>query len=274
MKKTFWAVAVLLGAAVCVSSCTDEDYEEQLYEGTAVASHGGGGTVEKIATKGSVGAAQPVSHDLRTHVVAGTVGAAQPVSHDLRTHVVATRTRAEVDHIGAFTSNMQKVSAINAFMKICGPDINGGSSSFATKGAVGAAQPVSHDLRTHVVAGTVGAAQPVSHDLRTHVVAGTVGAAQPVSHDLRTHVVATKGAVGAAQPVSHDLRTHVVAARTRADVDHIGAFNTYMKICGPDINGGSSSKGYTDVAKPAFHRTLVAAAGKDLNDGKADDVAK
>ena len=236
MKKTFWAVAVLLGAAVCVSSCTDEDYEEQLYEGTAVASHGGGGTVEKIATKGAVGAAQPVSHDLRTHVVAtkGAVGAAQPVSHDLRTHVVAGRKRIELDHIGAFTSNMQKVSAINAFMKICGPDINGGSSSFATKGAVGAAQPVSHDLRTHVVAGTV----------------------------------------GAAQPVSHDLRTHVVAARTRADVDHIGAFNTYMKICGPDINGGSSSKGYTDVAKPAFHRTLVAAAGKDLNDGKADDVAK
>lgn len=203
MKKTFWAVAVLLGAAVCVSSCTDEDYEEQLYEGTAVASHGGGGTVEKIATKGAVGAAQPVSHDLRTHVV-------------------AARTRAEVDHLGAFNfnSNMQKVSAINAFMKICGPDINGGSSSFATKGSVGAAQPVSHDLRTHVVAGTV----------------------------------------GAAQPVSHDLRTHVVAARTRADVDHIGAFNTYMKICGPDINGGSSSKGYTDVAKPAILRTHVVAA--------------
>ena len=112
-------------------------------------------------------------------------------------------------------------------------------------------------MRTHVVAtkGTVGAAQPVSHDLRTHVVAtkGTVGAAQPVSHDLRTHVVATKGTVGAAQPVSHDLRTHVVAARTRADRDHIGAFNflapqkfgainAFMKICDPDINGGSSSK--------------------------------
>lgn len=154
MKKSFLAVAALLGAAVCVSSCSNEDYEEQLYDGTAVA------------------------------------------------------------------------------------------------GAVGAAQPVSHDLRTHVVAGTVGAAQPVSHDLRTHVVAGTVGAAQPVSHDLRTHVVA--GTVGAAQPVSHDLRTHVVAARTRADRDHIGAFNyvapkkvgainAFMKICGPDINGGSSS---------------------------------
>ena len=113
MKKTFLAAAVLLGAAVCVSSCSNEDYEEQLYDGTAVA--------------GTVGAAQPVSHDLRTHVVAGTVGAAQPVSHDLRTHVVATRTRAERDHIGAF--NVQQVAAINAFMKICGPDINGGSSS-------------------------------------------------------------------------------------------------------------------------------------------------
>ena len=170
MKKTVLAVAVLLGAAVCVSSCTDEDYEEQLYDGTAVA---------------------------------GTVGAAQPVSHDLRTHVVAT------------------------------------------KGSVGAAQPVSHDLRTHVVAGTVGAAQPVSHDLRTHVIAGTVGAAQPVSHDLRTHVVAARG---------------------RQELDHIGVFNAYMKICGPDINGGSSSKGYADVTKPTFHRTLVAAAVKDLND--------
>ena len=45
MKKSFLAVAVLLGAAVCVSSCSDEDYEEQLYDGTAAA--------------GTVGAAQP-----------------------------------------------------------------------------------------------------------------------------------------------------------------------------------------------------------------------
>lgn len=116
MKKSFLAVAALLGAAVCVSSCSNEDYEEQLYDGTTVA--------------GAVGAAQPVSHDLRTHVVAGTVGAAQPVSHDLRTHVVAARIRADRDHIGAFNfAAPKKVGAINAFMKICGPDVNGGSSS-------------------------------------------------------------------------------------------------------------------------------------------------
>lgn len=69
MKKSFLAVAALLGAAVCVSSCSNEDYEEQLYDGTAVA---------------------------------GAVGAAQPVSHDLHTRVVAARTRADRDHIGAF----------------------------------------------------------------------------------------------------------------------------------------------------------------------------
>ena len=83
MKRTFLAFAVLLGFAVCVSSCSKEDYEEDLYEETevpasagAVRSHGGGGTVEK-----------------------------------------------------AIDSGMQEVGAINAFMKICGPDINGGSSS-------------------------------------------------------------------------------------------------------------------------------------------------
>ncbi|MBP5666865.1 MAG: hypothetical protein J6X32_01825 [Salinivirgaceae bacterium] len=135
MKKSFLAVAALLGAAVCVSSCSNEDYEEQLYDGTAVA--GAVGAAQPVShdlrthvVAGTVGAAQPVSHDLRTHVVAGTVGAAQPVSHDLRTHVVAARTRADRDHIGAFNYVApKKVGAINAFMKICGPDVNGGSSS-------------------------------------------------------------------------------------------------------------------------------------------------
>lgn len=114
MKKTFLAAAVLLGAAVCVSSCSNEDYEEQLYDGTAVA---------------------------------GTVGAAQPVSHDLRTHVVAIRTRADRDHIGAF--NVQPYAAINAFMKICGPDINGGSSSKAYE-EIDASKL--NDLKAHMVA--------------------------------------------------------------------------------------------------------------------------
>ena len=43
------------------SSCSKEDFEEQLYEGSE-------------AVAGTVGAAQPVSHDLRTHVVAVAAG--------------------------------------------------------------------------------------------------------------------------------------------------------------------------------------------------------
>ena len=159
MKKSFLAVAVLLGAAVCVSSCTDEDFEEQLYDGTAAA---------------------------------GTVGAAQPVSHDLRTHVVATK--------------------------------------------------------------------------------GAVGAAQPVSHDLRTHVVATKGTVGAAQPVSHDLRTHVVAARSRQELDHIGAFNFVRSRADRDHIGAFNFQRTNVVAAKA--KKAAPAGGKDAADGKAEDVAK
>ena len=75
MKRIFFAFAALTCVAVCLSSCSKEDFEEQLYEGR--------------------------------EAVAGTVGAAQPVSHDLRTHVVA----------------------VAGHMKICGPDINGSSSS-------------------------------------------------------------------------------------------------------------------------------------------------
>ena len=78
MKRTFLAFAALTCVAVCLSSCSKEDFEEQLYEGSeAVRSHGGGGTVEK----------------------------------------------------SQLIDDVKRVGAINAFMKICGPDINVGSSS-------------------------------------------------------------------------------------------------------------------------------------------------
>jgi len=78
MKRIFLAFAALTCVAVCLSSCSKEDFEEQLYEGSeAVRSHGGDGTVEK----------------------------------------------------SQLFDNVKRVGAINAFMKICGPDINGGSSS-------------------------------------------------------------------------------------------------------------------------------------------------
>ncbi len=61
MKRIFLAFAALTCVVVCLSSCSKEDFEEQLYEGSE-------------AVAGTVGAAQPVSHDLRTHVVAVAAG--------------------------------------------------------------------------------------------------------------------------------------------------------------------------------------------------------
>lgn len=61
MKRIFFAFAALTCVAVCLSSCSKEDFEEQLYE-------------ERETVAGAVGAAQPVSHDLRTHVVAVAAG--------------------------------------------------------------------------------------------------------------------------------------------------------------------------------------------------------